>query len=337
MYPLSILLQFCNGGDLHKATVGSKQWPPIGWTALLQIFADIAAGLLHLATLPLPIVHRDLRGPNILIHDWRGMIGMYPLSNPTTTTMYPLSYPVVPRYVSTIGDFGMAYEKTSSKNAWSASTLGNAAGVGAGNPRWMSPEQVEGAKARVSTASDVWMAGATMTEALSGLNPFHEHRGDTNAIVLAVSRGKRPPPPPWLSKSSEIDRLIASCCTLEASSRITIRDLLDGYVSPVQSHYVSLVQPHHYVSHIPPISLSARVHPGETASSWVMEGLVRWLTGPSQGAAMLRRSHVIFLVPMLNPDGVIVGNYRCVSIRIAVRLHSCYSGKLQAGATDGTL
>ena len=36
------------------------------------------------------------------------------------------------------------------------------------------------------------------------------------------------------------------------------------------------------------IVLSARVHPGETPSSWIMRGILHFLTGDSQVAANLR-------------------------------------------------
>lgn len=58
--------------------------------------------------------------------------------------------------------------------------------------------------------------------------------------------------------------------------------------------------------------LTARVHPGETNSSWVMKGLMDFLTDPDDEVARdLRRRYVFKIVPMLNADGVIVGNYRC--------------------------
>ena len=93
------------------------------------------------------------------------------------------------------------------------------------------------------------------------------------------------------------------------------------------------------------IVITARVHPGETPSSWTMKGIIDFLTGESNQARVrvnirndlnfnfvsfpfssffffsffnessttqvLRERFVFKLVPMLNPDGVIVGNNRC--------------------------
>jgi len=43
----------------------------------------------------------------------------------------------------------------------------------------------------------------------------------------------------------------------------------------------------------------------------MIEGVIRFLIGNSLEAIRLRRVYVFKIVPMLNPDGVIVGNYRC--------------------------
>jgi hypothetical protein len=84
------------------------------------------------------------------------------------------------------------------------------------------------------------------------------------------------------------------------------------------------------------VVLTARVHPGETNSSWMMQGILNFLlqaapssitpssfnsstgapadsllSSPAAVAAFLRRRFVFFLVPVLNPDGVVNGNYRC--------------------------
>lgn len=60
------------------------------------------------------------------------------------------------------------------------------------------------------------------------------------------------------------------------------------------------------------VVLTARVHPGETVSSWMMRGLLYFLTDPdNEEAKLLREKFVFKVIPMLNPDGVINGNYRC--------------------------
>ncbi|KXZ45627.1 hypothetical protein GPECTOR_52g29 [Gonium pectorale] len=59
------------------------------------------------------------------------------------------------------------------------------------------------------------------------------------------------------------------------------------------------------------IFITSRVHPGETCASWIMQGLLEFLLSSEPAAATLRSSFVFKLVPMLNPDGVVNGNYRC--------------------------
>lgn len=61
----------------------------------------------------------------------------------------------------------------------------------------------------------------------------------------------------------------------------------------------------------PLIILTARVHPSESNSSYMMHGLLQFLTDPNnEQAAELRRRFIFKIVPMLNPDGVINGFHR---------------------------
>lgn len=59
------------------------------------------------------------------------------------------------------------------------------------------------------------------------------------------------------------------------------------------------------------IVLTARVHPGESGGSYMMQGALEFLLGNSREAKVLRKNFVFKIVPMLNPDGVIYGNNRC--------------------------
>ena len=64
------------------------------------------------------------------------------------------------------------------------------------------------------------------------------------------------------------------------------------------------------------IFLTSRVHPGETAASYMLNGILNFLTNknttPNQNiqAKLLMDKFVFKVIPMLNPDGVYRGYYR---------------------------
>ena len=59
------------------------------------------------------------------------------------------------------------------------------------------------------------------------------------------------------------------------------------------------------------IVITARVHSSETPGSFKVEGIVKFLLSKDNVAEQLRNEFVFLIVPMLNPDGVILGNHRC--------------------------
>ncbi|KAK4872301.1 hypothetical protein RN001_016425 [Aquatica leii] len=61
----------------------------------------------------------------------------------------------------------------------------------------------------------------------------------------------------------------------------------------------------------PLIFITSRVHPGETNSSWIMEGIIKFLlSNDCEQAVKARESFIFKIIPMLNPEGVIYGNTR---------------------------
>lgn len=65
------------------------------------------------------------------------------------------------------------------------------------------------------------------------------------------------------------------------------------------------------VARRPYVLLTARVHPGESNSSWIMKGVLDFLLSNDDSARQLRSMFIFKIVPMLNPDGVINGCHRC--------------------------
>ncbi|XP_011689976.1 PREDICTED: cytosolic carboxypeptidase 2 [Wasmannia auropunctata] len=96
--------------------------------------------------------------------------------------------------------------------------------------------------------------------------------------------------------------------TRYAKLRLLCRSLAGNGV-----YYLTITAPTHdeEVRRKRGVVITARVHPGETPSSWTMKGIIDFLTGDTNRARELRERFVFKLVPMLNPDGVIVGNNRC--------------------------
>jgi hypothetical protein len=55
------------------------------------------------------------------------------------------------------------------------------------------------------------------------------------------------------------------------------------------------------------IWIQARQHAWEAGSSWVCKGIVDWLTSDHPGAAKLRQSSIIYVVPIMDIDNVAIG------------------------------
>jgi murein tripeptide amidase MpaA len=56
--------------------------------------------------------------------------------------------------------------------------------------------------------------------------------------------------------------------------------------------------------------ISSRVHAGETNASFIMRHFIKELTSGNQKYEALLNNYIIKLIPMINVDGVVVGNAR---------------------------
>lgn len=64
------------------------------------------------------------------------------------------------------------------------------------------------------------------------------------------------------------------------------------------------------VARKPVILVVARQHPGETVSSFVAQGFIDYLVSNTKESEYIRKNFIVKVVPMVNPDGVIYGNFR---------------------------
>ena len=69
LHPLMMVLEFCEGGDLHQHLEDKQLLPDEHYTVELQLkwAEDIASGMAYLHSLSPPVVHRDLRSPNVCL------------------------------------------------------------------------------------------------------------------------------------------------------------------------------------------------------------------------------------------------------------------------------
>jgi murein tripeptide amidase MpaA len=59
------------------------------------------------------------------------------------------------------------------------------------------------------------------------------------------------------------------------------------------------------------IVIIGRQHSGETHSSFIIHGLINFLLSRHVVAHKLRELLEFWILPMVNPDGIVAGNYRC--------------------------
>jgi murein tripeptide amidase MpaA len=81
----------------------------------------------------------------------------------------------------------------------------------------------------------------------------------------------------------------------------------DFYMTKATEHKAGM-EPIHELKKV--VVLTGRVHPGESNSSFMMEGFITFITSKDPIADELRKRIVFKIIPFTNPDGVIIGNYR---------------------------
>mmetsp|Transcript_560 Transcript_560/g.1284 ORF Transcript_560/g.1284 Transcript_560/m.1284 type:complete len:1538 (-) Transcript_560:24-4637(-) len=163
MEPFCMLLEFMNGGSLYEMIHGAEDQAAdrISPTVRLQLSFDIAQGMNYLHSFNPPIIHRDLKSPNVLLtHD-----------------------PRLTRLVAKVADFGLS-RKMMLTDTFQSKVVDN--------PVWLAPEILQ--KKNYNEKVDVYSFGVIMWELLTQEMFF----GDITFMAQMEDRiikGERPPIP----------------------------------------------------------------------------------------------------------------------------------------------
>ncbi|GAM22640.1 hypothetical protein SAMD00019534_058150 [Acytostelium subglobosum LB1] len=186
--PLSILTEFLTGGDLHdylaNHRVESQRQQKIparlDWRLCLSLALDIANGMAFLHSLCPPMVHRDLKTPNVLLcHAKDGGL------------------------VAKVSDFGLSGPQFSMAKKCVM------------NPVWLAPEVINGGESTV--AGDVYAFGVIIWELFTCDEYFGDVGAFMSLLEDRVKAGERPPIPSDCHPSYQ--RLIEQCWDNDPSVR----------------------------------------------------------------------------------------------------------------------
>jgi serine/threonine protein kinase len=159
--PPCMAVEYCPRGSLDdvlaQGLADSESAKRLTWIRRLRMAKDIAAGLLHLHSRVPPILHRDVKSPNML---------------------------VTADYTVKVADMGLSKLAEEVQGGMrNRSTMG-----GGGNPRWLAPEILNGKNA--SKESDVFSFAMVQLELLTWQLPWNEE--NFWSVSSAVQRGERP-------------------------------------------------------------------------------------------------------------------------------------------------
>ena len=136
--PPTIITQYCKRGSLHAALSAAPH--ELDWGLRLRIAAEAARALEFLHGSSPPVLHRDVKSPNILLDDHRH---------------------------AKLCDLGLA----KIMDAGAAETRAEMGTMQRVNPRWLAPELLRAGVA-ASAASDVFALGMTMLELATDALPW---------------------------------------------------------------------------------------------------------------------------------------------------------------------
>lgn len=191
--PYSMVLEYVPHGSLYDYVRQHE----LSWPMRLRIGYDIAVAMYQLHTCKPPIIHQDLKTPNVLI------AGLNPIDT----------------VVAKVADFG-----TSSKLYGTQFKGTKARDRDVVNPTWLAPEIIR--EEPYTAAADIYPYGIMLWELITGEHPFDEFNYEFSLdLESAVMEGKRPTIPQ--DCPSEFAELIKRCWHNDPGKRPSFADIVN--------------------------------------------------------------------------------------------------------------
>ena len=211
--PPAIVEEYCARGSLFSVLQRHTKpgVPALEWRVRLQMALGAAAGMCYLHNCAPPVIHRDLKSPNLMVD----------------------------RYFRVkVGDFNLS--RIAMAGRGSASSVGPESSQGGlHSPRWMAPEVLR--QASYSKASDVYSFAVVLWEIRTLSVPWAQS-GQWQVMHAVVEEGRRPemdePPRPSFAGIDSYDALIADAWAQDPSERPAFEMVitkLQGFVDQISA------------------------------------------------------------------------------------------------------
>eukprot|EP01132_Coremiostelium_polycephalum_P001332 gene1332-1678_t len=171
LHPFTMVMEYIDCGDLHKFLHSSAgDVLNDNWGLILKLAMDIARGMDFLHSVTPPLLHRDLKSPNILLSKKDGI------------------------YQAKVGDFGL------SSRMFIQALRHKLRNFPVGNITWVAPEILK--EEEYTVKSDVYAFGLIMHELLTRRHPYKEFNYSMVSLQEeAIKNGLRPTIPANLTQS----------------------------------------------------------------------------------------------------------------------------------------
>ncbi len=151
----AIVMQYMNAGTLHALLHNDKISGALPYPLVIKIALDIAKGMEFLHAITPPIIHRDLKSPNILLsvqdESWTCQITEFGMECRSVSII-----PAAAEVTAKVSDFGLSTE---------AELALEFKGAVVDNPTWTAPEIL--AKKKYTIKVDVYSYGVILWEMLT--------------------------------------------------------------------------------------------------------------------------------------------------------------------------